>query len=333
MNPKRRGNSESRASTSPPPRPPKRLQVSAACNRCREAKTRCSADRPRCKTCASKDLECIYDTLGIEETRQQASVRRQSELEAQIGSYAKLFGLLESSAPERAQAGLQMIRAGSDVQSVLTRLGISEASLSQSAGPFSSPKVDEPVLLVDRHSGLYDRDMSVPTHSNMRRKRRAVPAVSEQTMTSAWRPSVPSPKSTSDRICPFDSMFSRSEPQWSMTLVKDLDQCLNGARLALPFLTDQEQALIPSANSLATLVYGDDLLFRVAGLITCATFPGSHGRQVSQRPNLIWCRDSVLNGLQSRITATGSQVQVLVGVVAALAGWEWVSLVIPPSRI
>lgn len=316
--------SQSRSSSSS--RPSKRPQVLAACNQCRKKKIRCSADRPRCKTCVSRDVECIYDTFGIGETRQQASHRRQSELETENTSYAKLFDLLKSLAPQRAQAGLQLIRAGLDPQEVLIRLAELRDSRRQLTDNASPQKADESLTTTADPSRLHARETSMSTRANMRKKRRTPSKASEQNISSERNHSRPGKGVASESICPFDSMFNRSETQWSMTLVDDLDQCLKSARSALPFLQDQEQALIPSASSLATAIYDDDLLFTVAGLVTCSTFPVPSGQQVSRRPNLVWCRDSILRSLQSQATANKTPSQNLVGVVALLSGWEWVRL-------
>ena len=206
-----------------------------------------------------------------------------------------------------------------------SRLEDIEASPQLLTTPPSSRKTGEPSLSTDGHSRLPAGEISVPTYANKRRKRRTTPNVSGQIVNSEQNHSLLGERLKLDRICPFDSMFSRSEQQWGMNLVGDLDQCVKGAMSALPFLTDQEQALIPSASSLAAAVYDDDLLFGVAGLITCATCPESYGYHVSQRPNLIWCRNWILRDLQSRVTAIETPSRALLGVVALLSGWEWVS--------
>lgn len=45
--------------------PYKRRKTLLACNQCRDRKTRCSGDRPLCRSCQERHLQCQYEQASI----------------------------------------------------------------------------------------------------------------------------------------------------------------------------------------------------------------------------------------------------------------------------
>ncbi|KAF2735027.1 hypothetical protein EJ04DRAFT_534478 [Polyplosphaeria fusca] len=83
-------------------RTPRGKITSIACESCRKRKSKCDGVRPKCNTCQSKNLQCIYDVAedGKTTTQLRAHVRR---LAKELDDMKSIVSLL-AMAPDRATA-------------------------------------------------------------------------------------------------------------------------------------------------------------------------------------------------------------------------------------
>jgi len=123
----------------------KRIQVPAACQRCRQRKQKCDATRPVCNRCRDSNTACIYDSNN-NETPRQSLKRRYGELGH---NYTDLLGRIQDLASQDDAYALQLlrrIRAGEPAESVLSSLKTAEAQqpLARSSSMSSSEPRLEP---------------------------------------------------------------------------------------------------------------------------------------------------------------------------------------------
>lgn len=83
-------------------RTPRGKITSIACESCRKRKSKCDGVRPKCNTCQSKNLTCVYDVAedGKTTTQLRAHVRRLAKEVEDLKSVVSLLAM----APDRAQA-------------------------------------------------------------------------------------------------------------------------------------------------------------------------------------------------------------------------------------
>ncbi|KAH7088250.1 hypothetical protein FB567DRAFT_559914 [Paraphoma chrysanthemicola] len=83
-------------------RTPRGKITSIACESCRKRKSKCDGVRPKCNTCQSKNLTCVYDVAedGKTTTQLRAHVRRLAKELEDMKSIVSLLAM----APDRAQA-------------------------------------------------------------------------------------------------------------------------------------------------------------------------------------------------------------------------------------
>lgn len=126
------------------------------------------------------------------------------------------------------------------------------------------------------------------------------------------------------KICPFNTVFDKPEAQWAADTAGDFDYCIEQAFSVLTLSGDAMPYGKPTGKQLVLDMYSDNLLLRVAGLVTGAAFPGGLGYRPSTRPFLCYFRFSVLGELHRRISMETLPTRSLVAIVSLLAGWEWV---------
>lgn len=83
-------------------RTPRGKITSIACESCRKRKSKCDGVRPKCNTCQSKNLTCVYDVAedGKTTTQLRAHVRRLAKELEDMKSVVSLLAM----APDRAAA-------------------------------------------------------------------------------------------------------------------------------------------------------------------------------------------------------------------------------------
>ncbi|KAF7532797.1 hypothetical protein G7054_g7627 [Neopestalotiopsis clavispora] len=124
--------------------PRKRQQLAAAaCEVCRSRKTKCDGERPRCKLCTQRNIECQYVTAG-DETRSQAKKRKYEELQSDAQDYKELLSVLVTLSPEATQDVLRRIRCAENVQSVLRHIRHADLLLQVSLKPEVRLRYDFP---------------------------------------------------------------------------------------------------------------------------------------------------------------------------------------------
>ncbi|RTE84556.1 hypothetical protein BHE90_000851 [Fusarium euwallaceae] len=139
-----------RPSAPTPPRQPSfnspaRPKVPAACEACRKRKSRCSGDRPACRRCEEKNLECVYKTVSTE-THSQALKRKYSQSQHKTSQYAELYGLLATLSDDEAQGVLRRIRSGADVDTILNQIRAGDLLLQMALTPETRFRYEFPYI-------------------------------------------------------------------------------------------------------------------------------------------------------------------------------------------
>ncbi|KAL2272844.1 hypothetical protein FJTKL_05939 [Diaporthe vaccinii] len=123
----------------------------AACEGCRRRRCKCDGQRPACLRCLSSQQECVYFTepwespatnMRRKHSELQAEVRRLHESNAALNS---LFQALQSREAHEADAILQRIRGGTDVQSILQSMSAGDLLLNLQVCP--EPSHDKESIL------------------------------------------------------------------------------------------------------------------------------------------------------------------------------------------
>ncbi|GAM88301.1 hypothetical protein ANO11243_063340 [Dothideomycetidae sp. 11243] len=100
----------------------KRLQVSVACEICRQRKAKCDGLRPECKPCQIRGLKCQY-VAEPDSTRLAALKRRHEALLSRNNTLESLLGLLRDASSLDASEALDRIRAGISAEDILRSTG------------------------------------------------------------------------------------------------------------------------------------------------------------------------------------------------------------------
>ncbi|KAF6808291.1 C6 transcription factor [Colletotrichum sojae] len=95
-----------------------RRNVLVACASCKKRKIKCSAERPKCSGCVSKNLACQYDA-GPCESRSAMRKRKYEESERQNDCLKEFFDALRSMPEAHSYDVVRRIRAGASAEEVL----------------------------------------------------------------------------------------------------------------------------------------------------------------------------------------------------------------------
>ncbi|XWW92809.1 hypothetical protein V2A60_000736 [Cordyceps javanica] len=115
----------------PMPKPP---HTAAACDGCRKHKTKCSGDRPTCRRCALRQIECRYSARPGE-TEAQALRRGYRALRARAGEHEEVVALLRRLPERDAHGVLARLRAGAPLAAILNQLTAGDALLQMAVTP------------------------------------------------------------------------------------------------------------------------------------------------------------------------------------------------------
>ncbi|KAH8194049.1 hypothetical protein TruAng_011779 [Truncatella angustata] len=105
----------------------KRSTVRAACEPCRQKKTRCTAERPTCGPCRQRGIQCEYKTLALE-THSMAQTRRYK-------AYEDLYGIIRRSGDDDAALLVKRIQSGEDVEALVRSIEEGDLLLQLSLRP------------------------------------------------------------------------------------------------------------------------------------------------------------------------------------------------------
>ncbi|KAK2005942.1 hypothetical protein LZ32DRAFT_611672 [Colletotrichum eremochloae] len=98
-----------------------RRKIQVACEHCRQHKTKCPAERPKCSSCAYKGIDCRYEA-GPSESR-MASVRRQlEEARRQNEHFKEFFRAVLSMSEVQLHNILGRVRAGMSIEDILRQI-------------------------------------------------------------------------------------------------------------------------------------------------------------------------------------------------------------------
>ncbi|KAM0250878.1 hypothetical protein ACHAQJ_008456 [Trichoderma viride] len=113
---------------------PRQNMVLAACNTCRKQKAKCSGERPKCRRCIQKRIECHWTTQPGETTA-QALKRGYRDLRQTKSAHQELFELLRNLSDQEAEHVFQRIRSGTDVTTILNHIKVGNLLLQMAVLP------------------------------------------------------------------------------------------------------------------------------------------------------------------------------------------------------
>ncbi|EXA32456.1 hypothetical protein FOVG_16291 [Fusarium oxysporum f. sp. pisi HDV247] len=92
-----------------------------ACEPCRKRKSKCCGERPKCKACINRGLECHYqasyqDLLDL--------MRKHDEIQEKASIYERIYNLLINLPEQDSHAVLNRLRASPDVATTILRVAL-----------------------------------------------------------------------------------------------------------------------------------------------------------------------------------------------------------------
>ncbi|CCF44161.1 hypothetical protein CH063_03262 [Colletotrichum higginsianum] len=128
---------------------PKRRNALVACESCKKRKTKCSAGRPSCSSCANRGIECRY-TADPSESRAASMKRRHDEMASRNTSLHEFFSAMRSMPDEHAYEIFSRIRSGVSAEDIIHEIevGCLLVKLSASTNP-EAPRLEPEVAEVE----------------------------------------------------------------------------------------------------------------------------------------------------------------------------------------
>ncbi|KAL6907142.1 hypothetical protein GGI43DRAFT_420896 [Trichoderma evansii] len=108
--------------------------VPAACTACRKHKAKCSGERPSCRRCIQKGIECHWTTKPGE-TSAQALKRGYYDIRNRKSPHQELFELVRNLSDQEAEHVFQRIRSGADVTTILNHIKVGNVLVQMAVTP------------------------------------------------------------------------------------------------------------------------------------------------------------------------------------------------------
>jgi len=119
---------ESDASSDQPGRTRKKAEpVKSACVQCQKRKTKCSGQRPICRFCSDRNLECSWD-IGDGLTRTADLKRKLQEANVKSEELSDLVSAMRSGTDQTSSMLLARLRLGCSMEELLSNIRIDESS-------------------------------------------------------------------------------------------------------------------------------------------------------------------------------------------------------------
>ncbi|KAH8127124.1 hypothetical protein LI328DRAFT_141615 [Trichoderma asperelloides] len=113
---------------------PRKNMVLAACTACRKHKAKCSGERPSCRRCIQRQIECHWTTKPGETTA-QALKRGYQDIRNKKSPHQELFELIRHLSDQEAGHVFQRIRSGADVITILNHIRVGNVMLQMAVSP------------------------------------------------------------------------------------------------------------------------------------------------------------------------------------------------------
>jgi hypothetical protein len=134
---------ESDGSSDQPGRTRKKAEpVKSACVQCQKRKTKCSGQRPVCRFCSDRNLECSWD-IGDGLTRTADLKRKLQEANVKSEELGDLVSAMRSGTDQTSSMLLARLRLGCSMEELLSNIRLDEASGS---GEGSQVPVDQQII-------------------------------------------------------------------------------------------------------------------------------------------------------------------------------------------
>jgi hypothetical protein len=116
--------------------------VKSACVQCQKRKTKCSGQRPVCRFCSDRNLECSWD-IGDGLTRTADLKRKLQEANVKSEELGDLVSAMRSGTDQTSSMLLARLRLGCSMEELLSNIRLDEASGS---GEGSQVPVDQQII-------------------------------------------------------------------------------------------------------------------------------------------------------------------------------------------
>lgn len=119
---------ESDASSDRPGRPRKKAEpVKSACVQCQKRKTKCSGQRPVCRFCSDRNLECSWD-IGDGLTRTADLKQKLHEANLKSEELGDLVSAMRTGSDQTSSMLLARLRLGCSTEELLANIRLGESS-------------------------------------------------------------------------------------------------------------------------------------------------------------------------------------------------------------
>lgn len=119
---------ESDASSDRPGRPRKKAEpVKSACVQCQKRKTKCSGQRPVCRFCSDRNLECSWD-IGDGLTRTADLKQKLHEANLKSEELSDLVSAMRTGTDQTSSMLLAKLRLGCSMEELLSNIRLDESS-------------------------------------------------------------------------------------------------------------------------------------------------------------------------------------------------------------
>lgn len=119
---------ESDAGSDPASRARKKAEpVKSACVQCQKRKTKCSGQRPVCRFCSDRNLECSWD-IGDGLTRTADLKRKLLQANERSDDLDELIGAMRHGTDQTSTMVLARLRMGDTLETLLSGLRLDESS-------------------------------------------------------------------------------------------------------------------------------------------------------------------------------------------------------------
>lgn len=94
------------------------MQTKSACSECQRRKQRCTGERPTCKSCVDKEIECFYE-VADGKTRNEDLKFKVQEATERGDKLDLLVGAMRNGTSEHSSALLARLRTGASLDDLL----------------------------------------------------------------------------------------------------------------------------------------------------------------------------------------------------------------------
>ncbi|KAI8680546.1 Zn(2)-C6 fungal-type domain-containing protein [Fusarium keratoplasticum] len=166
-----------------------------ACESCRKRKAKCCGERPKCRGCINRGVQCHYQDSGRD---QHVLKRKYDEIQKKANTYEQLYHLLTCLPEREAQGILRRLREGADVATTTRQVKDGDLPLQPAWSPETRLHYEFPystsmpaALLSPDNPYLGSPVFEITSHALPQSAEQTEVWASQSEMSSKYRPLLP----------------------------------------------------------------------------------------------------------------------------------------------